>query len=273
MRINTLIKKERERLTTQLVYKTALLERYAVHGYITEKNINKNKYKYLQFRNADGKLISVFMNKKNLQIYEDMIRRRKKTEKRINHIEDSLALVGGAVDLNTQKMQNVRLPERRGGLRLLNHAVGISERYHALYQILPDTDGDGYSIYAKYDKKDYCIPMTYTNERLIGKIREYVYDAGVSIDNAILESRKGKERPVSVIHSSTRSQIQYVARRNGDCFDIGFNYDGKERHLLYRCQSDRAFLADEFYKMDISKMIEDYVDNYELDKITRRITK
>ena len=93
MRYVYTLQKYKKRMQRQLYQKTALLDRYALKGYISKKIIDDREYKYLQYHNEVGELISVFLNDTNYELFLEASRSREQIERRIKSIAGALAMM------------------------------------------------------------------------------------------------------------------------------------------------------------------------------------
>lgn len=262
MRLLDILQNYKKQLSRQLYQHSCLLDRYSVNGYISEKVINGKKYQYLQYHDENKELISVFLTLRNVEIYARMLNEKHKEEERISKINEAFNLVDRiqVEDTGSASM----LPERLYGFRLLNNAVGISNEYHVLYQIVPTENS--YEIVGCYKKKEYRVPMVYVNERCVGYVKKYVKIAGEILDIEI-----GKDYPNNKlkkkIHGTSGNGTSFTAINNGCSYDINFQYNTESVQLSYDITNDQI---NDVYIIKMSNLVDEYVTERKLDEAWRK---
>ena len=258
----------KEKLTLQLRQKAYLKERYAVHGYVSRKTIDGRKYNYLQFHNADGELVSLFLNDANATIYDTAVKEVQKLEKKIEYIKQELKLFDG-VPL-TKEVSPELLNGNIYGFRLLNNAVGISDEFHTLFTLIPGDNLSEYKIKATYRKKEYCVPMIFVNERYLSNIGNYVKEAGIIIDETIRKDIK-KIPSIRVLKGTTVYGVKYTARRIKGTYTIMFKYNGENIKLKYEPVLEESYMSKYIHKTKISEIIDSYCNNRMSEDALRRL--
>ncbi|MBR1674557.1 MAG: hypothetical protein IJ703_06320 [Eubacterium sp.] len=273
MRYVYTLQKYKKRMQHQLYQKTALLDRYALKGYISKKIIDDREYKYLQYHNEVGELISVFLNDTNYELFLEASRSREQIERRIKSIAGALAMMKSVPTVDENNNDEKGISGKIYGFRLLDKSVGISNVYHVLYRIVPKEQLSVYEIVGTYKKKKYRIPMIYVNERMVGKIDEYMKYAGYAIDEAVSKDYpKEDERSTKKIHGITGDGTKYVARKVNDRYDVRFTHKQKEFKIEYKPEKEYTYLRKQIYQMHIERLVEDYINEQKLNEALRRLS-
>ena len=266
MNYTKLLQMYKANLTKQLAQRTALIERYAVSGYISTKKIGRKTYKYLQYVDECGELISVYLSKENLQLYEKMLNDKLILENRIQSIKEDLSLFDKVHIQEEPDTAELMLPEEIGGFRLLNHSLGVSSGFHVLFQVIPLDNPSEYEILATYKKKLFRAPMIYVNERFIGHTKSYMDSAGIIIDEAIRkELGEDFEKRSNKIYGITRDGIKYTAVSKGVSFNVSFVFMKEKMVIEYIPEEDYPYMAEQIHRMKISRLIEKTINSKLID--------
>lgn len=258
----------KEKLIIQIQQKNYLKKRYAIQGYISNKTIGSRKYRYLQYHNKDGELVSIYLNDINGSLYHFAKKNRQKLEQRIDRIKSDLDLLSG-VPLSKEVNAGILKGNIRG-FRLLNNALGISEEFHTIYKIIPQNNPGEYEITATYNKKQYSAPMIYVNERYLSNIDNYVKAAGTIIDETIRKDIR-KNPNINILHGTTAYGIKYTARKLKEVFIVKFRYNKEEIKIECKADADDSYISKYLYKTRISYMIDDYCNKRMTEDALRRM--
>lgn len=263
--------KYKEKLEQQLFYKTALLKKYDLPGYINIKKINGHQYEYYQYRADNDEMVSIRLTGEKKKIYSFSVEERDRIQRNIQRIESTLAYLSciPETDINVDH----RLPKRKRVFRFLDGAVSVSHDYHVMFRLSADREAGYYKISGSYRTMEYNISMIYVDDFAPEKVQEYLYVAGVLLDNEIRKTNKrsylGKH---PTIKQTTQSGIDFSAQYTEDHYIVTFRYDKKIVQLTYFPPEVDAFYYQHIYSMDITGMIDKYTMNYEMKRLLERST-
>jgi hypothetical protein len=176
------------------------IDRCALPGYITAKNIRGKKTYYLQYRDAYSKMTSVHLSKEKLAFCQKSLNDKEQNEQEIEGIDNDLrllSLVDISPEITEESGENVK------NTRLLANATGISPKHKYLFYLIPRDSSGEYDIHFFTKKETQIAPMIYVNESAYDKIRDYIITAASIVDETA--DRLSKESP----QKSTKSEQNY----------------------------------------------------------------
>ncbi len=268
MRYKNILQQQKAMLQRQLDIKKALRQKYDIDGYISHKKIGQKTYDYLQYRDYNGEIVSVYLTVSDRKIYENALKQRKLIDARVYSLEKDLELFSGVPSL-TQKECKVRLDDKYNGYRMLHGAVGVSSRYHALFRVEAKANEHEYIAIATYKKKRYSAPLIYVTELCLSDIPIYMSNAAMVIDDAIRDSGVVlKEKDRAVIKGKTSDGVVYKALRQKVGYQVDFKYRGE--HISFMFEPQISDITDDMRRFSFSTKIKEYVKQIDMEKLTKR---
>lgn len=268
MRYLTTLQNQKAQLQSQIAIKKALIRKYDIDGYISHKCIGKKTYDYLQYRDVNGEIVSVYLSSEDRDIYEKALKQRKLIETRIDNLEKDLYLFSG-VPMESVNDSKTRLSEKYSGYRMLNGAVGVSPRYHALFHIEATDNMHEYIAVATYRKHKFTAPLVYVTELNVSDIPIYMVDAGMVIDKAISEAGiQVKEKNRDSLKGKTKDGVVYKATRQNAGYMVNFAYRGG--HYDFMIDIEYPDISDDMRRFTFSSAIKEYIRRLDMDETLRK---
>lgn len=247
----------KSQLQTQLNIKKALIRKYDIDGYISHKRIGQKVYDYLQYRDRNGEIVSVYLSEEDKDLYLKAIAQREIIQQRIARLSQDIEMLSG-VPTEENVEGKVRLPEKYAGFRMLHGSVGVSPRFHAMFHIEAMENKHEYRAVATYRKRKFSAPLVYVPELNISDIPIYMSDAAMVIDNAISDAgiqKRGKTR--NIIRGKTNEGVVYKASRRENGYMVSFTYHGQ--HYDFMDDTDYTDMTDVMRRYSFSSTIKEYI--------------
>ena len=258
----------KSQLQTQLNIKKALIIKYDIDGYISHKRIGQKVYDYLQYRDRNGEIVSVYLSEEDKDIYLKALAQREIIQQRIARLSQDIEMLSG-VPTEENVEGKVRLPEKYAGFRMLHGSVGVSPRFHAMFHIEAMENKHEYRAVATYRKRKFSAPLVYVPELNISDIPIYMSDAAMVIDNAISDAGiQIKEKSKDVLKGKTREGIAYKASRQKSGYIVNFTYHGQ--HCEFMIDMDYPDITDDMRRFSFSSRIKEYIRKIDMDDALRR---
>ena len=270
MNYQRLLQNHKVKLIRQLAIKRALIQKYAIDGYISHKKIGQKVYSYLQFRDKNGLITSVYLSAEDLEIYQEAIEQKNLINRRIESINRDLALFDSVMLTGEQiDSDSIRLPETFRGYRMLNGAVGISPKYHALFRIYATNNEHDYFVKATYKRHRYAAPIAYVTELNVSDISTYMTSAGYTIDKAIRDDgNPAKEKYSLTLKGKTDDGISFTVDMQEEGYLI--SYMRKRKKYCFAYAERLLGLDDDMKRFIVSSEIKKHMAKMEMDNLTRR---
>lgn len=268
MRYKTILQNQKKQIQSQLAIKNALIKKYDIDGYISHKRIGQKTYDYLQYRDNNGEIVSVYLSDEDRNIYDRALKQRNLIQCRINDLERDLELFSGVPSVSLENCK-IKLPEEFEGYRMLHGAVGVSSRFHALFHIEATENLHEYIAVATYRKRKFIMPLIYVTELNISDIPVYMSDAGRVIDNAISEAGfEVKEKNKDSLKGKTSDGVVYKASKQETGYEVSFTY--RSKHYSFTVDIAYPDINDDMRRFTFSSAIKEYVRRLDMEETLRR---
>jgi hypothetical protein len=204
------------------------IEKCALPGYITVKNIRGKETSYLQFRDNFYKIVSVHLSREKLIFCQNAFNEKKRLEDALTEIDHDLHLLS-LVDVSDDP--SLRSSATSGYGRLLDNAVGISPRHKYLFYLTPKDAPGEYDIHYFAKKQLLTTSMIFVNEGARDRIRDYITSAACIVDEVSADVIE-KEIPLSGQYR-TGSGILFKYSPDKSGLSLSFVYKKKKYEIEY----------------------------------------
>ncbi len=216
------------------------IDRCAIPGYITAKNIRGKKTYYLQYRDAFNRMTSVHLSKKKLAFCQKAFTDKQLSENEMTIIDEDLKLLN-LVDISPA-ITNTSV-SNDNHTRILDNATGISPKYKYLFYLIPRETPGEYDIHFFTKKETMITPMVFVNESAYDNIRDYIITAASIVDEAADKLPIGSSKKVTKPNGDhnlpvsgqyhTRTGIHFYYSPNGSNYAITYIYKKKKYEFEY----------------------------------------
>lgn len=211
------------------------LEKCALPGYITAKNIRGIQTYYLQFRDEHNKMTSVHLSKDKLSLCQSAFEEKERCQQELNAIDDDLHLLSLVEVSPTPGPENSpEIPPAR----ILDNAVGLSPRHKYLFYLTARPQPGEYEIHFFTKKDIHEVSMVFVNEYSVDRISDYIITASCIVDEAADNMAKEKaaaQRPFLPTSGQyhTKNGTVFKFRQNGQGYVLSFFYKRKKYEIDY----------------------------------------